>query len=399
MIATATSQPFDAARPNPWSAVGSMTLCVAMLIASEFLPVSLLTPIAADLKATPGIAGQAISISGLFAVVTSLFIATIAGRFDRRHVLSGLTGLMLISLILISMATNFAMLMVARAFLGIAIGGFWALSTATIMRIVPERHIPKALAVLFTGNAVATAFAAPMGSYLGEIVGWRGVFWALVPLATINLVWQWISLPAMSPTAPNPVTKVLGLLKRRQVAFATLAQMLTFGGAFTIFTYFRPFLETRTHANASELSLLLLALGVAGFAGTYGAGALATKQLHLLLRGLPLALGVVTLGLLNFESHLILVAGLLFVWGALNSAVPVSWANWMTKAVKDEPESAGGLLVAAIQLAIMSGAAFGGALLDHLSIGATLIGGTVLLVLASLVVGNGSRVAVADGRQ
>ena len=66
-----------------WSAVGSMTLCVALLIASEFMPVSLLTPIAADLKATEGMAGQAISISGLFALVTSLFIANIAGRFDR----------------------------------------------------------------------------------------------------------------------------------------------------------------------------------------------------------------------------------------------------------------------------------------------------------------------------
>ena len=63
-----------------------MALCVAMLIASEFMPVSLLTPIAADLRATEGMAGQAISVSGLFAVVTSLFIATIAGRFDRRYV-------------------------------------------------------------------------------------------------------------------------------------------------------------------------------------------------------------------------------------------------------------------------------------------------------------------------
>src|SRR3954453_20124969 len=83
---------------HAWSAVGAMTLCVAMLIASEFMPVSLLTPIAADLKATEGMAGQAISISGLFAVVTSLFIANIAGRFDRRHVLTGLTVLMLASL-------------------------------------------------------------------------------------------------------------------------------------------------------------------------------------------------------------------------------------------------------------------------------------------------------------
>ena len=101
-----------------WSAVGSMTLCVAMLIASEFMPVSLLTPIAEDLRATSGMAGQAISISGLFAVVTSLFIATIAGRIDRRHVLMGLTGLMLASLILIAEASNFAMLMGARRFWG-----------------------------------------------------------------------------------------------------------------------------------------------------------------------------------------------------------------------------------------------------------------------------------------
>lgn len=124
MIATATNQQTHTAAPSPWSAVGSMTLCVAMLIASEFLPVSLLTPIAADLHATEGMAGQAISISGMFAVITSLLIATVAGRFDRRHVLIVLTALMLASLVLIAEAKNFAMLMAARALLGITIGGF-----------------------------------------------------------------------------------------------------------------------------------------------------------------------------------------------------------------------------------------------------------------------------------
>src|SRR3954470_17357013 len=74
-------------RRQTWSAVGSMSMCVAMLIASEFMPVSLLTPIASDLGATEGMAGQAISISGLFAVVASLLIPTISSRFDRRHVL------------------------------------------------------------------------------------------------------------------------------------------------------------------------------------------------------------------------------------------------------------------------------------------------------------------------
>src|SRR4051812_24743714 len=376
-----------------WSAVGSMALCVAMLIASEFMPVSLLTPIAHDLHATDGMAGQAISISGLFAVITSLFIATIAGRFDRRHVLIGLTGVMLASLVLIAIAPNFLVLMAARALLGIVIGGFWALATATVMRLVPEDAVPKALGVVYTGNAVATAFAAPIGSYFGGIIGWRGVFWALTPIVVVNLIWQWISLPTMRPQRANPVGKLLGLLRRRHVAFAMVAVMFTFAGAFATFTYLRPFLESYTRVTLPQLSLLLLGLGVAGFAGTYGAGALLGRHLKSLLTGLPLTLAAVTLGMLATGHVLWPVVVMMIAWGTLNSAIPVAWSTWLAKGIKDEPESGGGLMVAAIQLAIMLGAAFGGLLLDHISIAASLIGGTVLLVVASVIVGNGSRIS------
>ena len=344
-------------------------------------------------------AGQAISISGLFAVVTSLFIATIAGRFDRRHVLIVLTGLMLASLVLIAEAQNFVGFMAARALLGITIGGFWALATATIMRLVREDSIPKALGILYTGNAVATAFAAPIGSYLGGIIGWRGVFWALTPIVALNLVWQCMSLPAMPPQTVNPVGKLFGLLKRHNVAFAMLGVMLTFAGAFATFTYLRPFLESYTRVNVPQLSLLLLGLGIAGFAGTYGASALVGKHLYRLMSGLPLALGAATLALLAVGHVFWAVGVALIMWGTLNSAIPVAWSTWLAKGIRDEPESGGGLMVAAIQLSIMLGAALGGLLLDHVSVAATFIGGTVLLVLASLTVGNGNRIAGADGRQ
>jgi len=367
-----------------------------MLIASEFLPVSLLTPIAADLRATEGMAGQAISISGLFAVVTSLFIATISGRFDRRHVLIVLTGLMLASLVFIAEAQSFAMLMAARALLGITIGGFWSLATATIMRLVPEDSVPKALSILYTGNAVATAFAAPIGSYLGGIIGWRGVFWALTPIVALNLVWQCMSLPAMPAQTVNPVGKLFGLLKRRHVAFAMIGVMLTFAGAFATFTYLRPFLESYRRVNVPQLSVLLLGLGIAGFAGTYGASVLLGRHLYRLMSGLPLALGAVTLSLLAVGHVFWAVALALIVWGTLNSAIPVAWSTWLAKGIRDEPESGGGLMVAAIQLSIMLGAAFGGLLLDHISVAATFIGGTVLLVLASLIVGNGNRINGAE---
>lgn len=370
-----------------------MAMCVGLLIAAEFMPVSLLTPIAADLDASNGLVGQAISVSGLFAVISSLLIAGAVARWNRRHVLLGLTLIMLVSLLLIAAAPNFPVLMTARALLGVTIGGFWALATATIIRLVPAHSLPKALGVLYTGNAVAVAFAAPIGSYLGGLIGWRGVFWALVPLAIVNLLWQWRSLPSMPAQARSTARRVsvFGLLRRRNVAFAMLGVMLSFAGAFSTFTYLRPFLEIRTGVDLRQLSLLLLGLGLAGFVGTYGASALLGRHLYRLLALLPLALAATTLAFLLLGHLLWPAASLLIVWGALNAAVPVAWSTWLAQGIADEPDAGGGLMVAAIQLAIMLGAGLGGLLLDHLSLSATWLGGAVVLLLAALVVGSGRR--------
>lgn len=377
---------------NSRSAVLSMSLCVAMLIAAEFMPVSLLTPIAADLRATDGMAGQAISVSGLFAVLASLTIASITSRFDRRNVLLSLTVVMLVSLVMIAMAPNFTLLMVARALLGIVIGGFWSLATATVTRLVSAEALPNALGTMYMGNAVATAFAAPVGSYLGGLIGWRGVFWALVPIVCFNLFWQWRSLPSMLPQKTTSISGQLALLGRRNVRFAVPAVMLTFAGAFSCFTYFRPFLEGETHVNLPQLSLLLFGLGVAGFIGTRGASTVLGTHLYRLLRWLPFALALITVLLLEVGSMYWPVAISLIAWGAVNSAIPVSWSAWIAHGIGDQPESGGGLIVAAIQLSILLGGAIGGALLDHVSINATFWGGATLLVMASLLVGDGSRI-------
>ncbi|WP_234880032.1 MFS transporter [Aeromonas veronii] len=349
-----------------------MSLCVALLIAAEFMPVSLLTPIATDLGASNGMAGLAIAISGLFAVPTSLLIAPLSHRLDRRHVLMGLVVVMLTSLIVIALSPNFTVLMVARALLGIVIGGFWALATATIMRLVSSQSVPKALGILYTGNAVATAFAAPIGSYLGGLIGWRGVFWLLVPLGVINLLWMVLCLPSMHSQA-RPYS-AFHLMRRPNVAIAIMGVTLTFAGAFSAFTYFRPFLETRTQVDLPQLSALLLALGLAGFVGTTAVSMLLRRHLYRMLRWLPLVLGVITLALLAVEHHFWNVALMLILWGALNSAIPVAWSAWITQGISDSPESGGGLMVAAIQLAITLGAAVGGWLLDSLSIRATFMG-------------------------
>src|SRR3954468_2674232 len=126
-----------------WGAVLALTLCVATLIASEFMPVSLLTPIAADLHVTEGQAGQAIAVSGIFALLTSLGIASATRGIDRRRVLLGLTLLMLASGIMVALAPSAAVFMAGRALIGVVIGGIWSMSAATIMRLVPSRDVPR----------------------------------------------------------------------------------------------------------------------------------------------------------------------------------------------------------------------------------------------------------------
>ena len=234
-----------------------------------------------------------------------------------------LTACMVASLVLIALAPNFAFLMVARALLGITIGGFWSLSTATLMRLVPEDVLPKAIGVLYMGNAVATAFAAPIGSYLGGVIGWRGVFWALVPLTAVSLAWQWVSLPAMPPQSAVPVGRVLALLGRRHVArrdgrrHADLRRRLRH-------LHLPAAVPRDVHACQPDRSCRCCCSASAwpASSGTYGATALVGRHLYAMLRGLPLALGAVTLAMLA-AGHLVWgVAAAMIAWGALNSGDP-----------------------------------------------------------------------------
>ncbi|MGO4175832.1 MFS transporter [Bosea sp. TAF32] len=374
-----------------WGAVLSMALCVAVLIASEFMPVSLLTPMAEGLRATEGQTGQAISISGLFAVAASMVITTAAGTLNRKWVLIALTGFMLVSLVMVAAALDFTVLMLGRALLGICIGGFWALAAAVIMRLVPESDVPRALALMYGGQAIAAAFAAPIGSYLGGIFGWRAVFWALTPIVAVNLVWHVIALPSLPARQRQGFRTMFGLLRRPYFLRGLIASMLSWGSAFTMFTYLRPFLEQVTGADVTTLSILLLVLGCAGFVGTWASGRYVSGSVAPLLKVPTLLMGGCTLGLLLFGGSVVAAGLFLAVWGAMNTTMSVIWMTWMSQNVDDAPEAAGSLMVAAIQASILLGAVVGGLLLDGLSISATFAGSVVVAVIGIALIGNGQR--------
>lgn len=268
---------------------------------------------------------------------------------------------------MIALASSYPVYMLGRALIGIVIGGFWSMSAATAIRLVPQRQVPRALAIFNGGNALATVVAAPLGSYLGATVGWRGAFLCLVPLAMVAFVWQCVSLPSMkSQRAPQPQGTVLGLFRRSTVFLGLLACGLFFMGQFTLFTYVRPFLETVTRVSSSGLSLILLAMGTAGFVGTLLISSALNARFYPTLVAIPLVMAAIAGTLLLAGYHPGSVAVLLSLWGLLATAAPTGWWMWIARTLPEDAEAGGGLMVAVIQLSIALGSTAGGLVFDIL---------------------------------
>ena len=381
--------------PHRWGAVFAMSLAAFALVASEFMPVSLLTPLAADLHISEGQAGQGISVSGLFALLTSLLIAAVAARVDRKRLLLALTLLMILSGTVVALAPNYLTFMLGRALIGVAIGGFWSLSAATAMRLVPSAHVPRALAIVNGGNALATVVAAPLGSFLGGLIGWRGAFFCVVPVAIIASLWLLASLPSIKTGSTTKTDNVFRLIKRATVALGMAAACVFFMGQFMLFTYLRPFLENVTHVSVTTLSLMLLVLGLAGLAGTFLIERFLRNSLYVPLMVIPLLMALIALGLLAWGSSPMATTVLLGLWGLVATAAPVGWWTWLSRVLPDDAEAGGGLMVAIIQLAIASGATLGGAVFDLSGYRATFELSAALLGVASLLAYLTSRRATA----
>lgn len=366
-----------------WGAVLALALGAFVLVASEFMPVSLLTPIAAELGVSEGQAGQSIGVSGAFALFTSLLLPLVAGRLDRKTLLLGLTLLMIASSTLAAFAPNYFLFMAGRALIGVAIGGFWSMSAATAMRLVPIHQVPRALAIVNGGNALATVVAAPLGSFLGGIVGWRGAFFCMVPIAALAFAWKLLSLPSMPAVPGRAAGNPFRLLKRPVVAYGMAATGLFFMGQFALFTYLRPFLERVTGVDVATLSLLLLVNGLAGFAGTILIGRFLKEALYRTLIVIPAVMALIAVAFIAFGGSLGITAVLLGAWGLIGTAAPVGWWTWLAKTLPQDAEAGGGLVVAVVQLAIMLGATGGGMLFDAGGHQASFSLSAVLLVLAA----------------
>lgn len=381
-VAAGQIEPASAA----WLAVFSLAMGVFGLLTAEYLPASLLTPMATDLGVSEALAGQAVTVTAVVALFAGLLVPRLTRNLDRRVVLLSFTLLMIVSNLLVALSSSLTIVLIMRILLGIALGGFWSMAAAVAMRLVPEKRVPRALSIIFSGIAVGTVVAVPLGSYLGGLYGWRSAFVAAAAVGVITLAFQWCALPKMAALKLIKTASVLELLRRPGISMGMFGCVLAHTGQYALFTYIRPALESVVQIDVNGLALMLLGFGIANFAGTLLAGWVIERSLRATLIIMPSLVGIAALAMILLPIEATGLMLLVALWGLAFGGIPVAWSNWVARSLPDQAESAGGMVVAAVQSSIAAGAALGGLVFGFSGVSGVFVVSGLVMLLAALVI-------------
>lgn len=361
-----------------WPPILALSLGIATVVASEFLPASVLPELAGDLGISEGTAGLAVAATAVAGAVTAPSIAVVLPRTNRRTVLVTLLLAALVSNVTVAVTPGFALLLLARVLLGVALAGYWSFAFAAGVAAMPGRDHVVSSALAF-GVSAATVVGVPVASVVSDVVGWRTTFAAATALSALAALSLVATLPSL-PAHPAAGLAMLGqALRNPKLVIGAFLVAVAVLGNFVAYPYIRiAIADTAPHATG----WLLLAWGIGGMVGNLAAGRFA-GHLRTLVAAAPLALGV-GLALTATASSLPVLVGAVVLWGLAFNSLPVATQLWMTRTEPERTESALSLQVMAFQVAITLGSAVGGALLDDYGVTVVLVAGAVAAIAAGI---------------
>jgi predicted MFS family arabinose efflux permease len=355
-----------------WFAVMTLAATSLVLSTGEFLPPSLLPAMASSLDISEGQAGQAVTATAFAGLLTAPLIGTLAPRLDRRLLLSALALAAAASNIAVAVASEFTVLLVARLVLGIAIGGFWAMSLAVAARLSAPHHAGRSIALVNLGATVATVAGVPFGILIGTWLDWRAAFIVIGILAGLVALMLIVSLPAVPADDVTGARALADTIRTPGLTIGLVGHTLTMLSSFAAFTYIRPALALNVDLTDGSVAALVAAYGAGSVAGGVIAGSLVDQHLRVLRYGMPFVLAASIGCVLVFAQHLWVVTTAVVLWGAVFGGWLIVVSAWVGRVVPSRLEAASGLVVAGYQLAIALGAGVGGVLIDGAGIEVTL---------------------------
>lgn len=376
-------QSADAPARLPWFALLALAMTGFICILTETIPAGLLPLIGEGLHVTQSMAGQLITLYAIGSLVAAIPFTIFTGGYRRRPLLIFIIVGFLVFNTVTALSTSYALTLVARFFAGVAAGAAWGMIAGYARRMVPDALKGRALAVAMVGTPIALTFGVPIGTLLGDLIGWRAVF-GLMSLMTLVLIawvlWKVPDYPGQSAEQRMTVGQVFVLPGIRPILAVVLIWMLAHN---ILYTYISPFLEPS--GLAGNVGLVLLVFGLAALISIWIVGLWVDRMLRWLvlisLFCFALAAGILWAGA---ESAPIVYAAVA-LWGLTFGGA----ATLLQTALADASGEEGVDVVMPINttvwnLAIAGGGIVGGALLE--AVGVQWFPAVLLMLLVSALI-------------
>ncbi|MCO6545598.1 MAG: sugar transporter [Gilliamella sp.] len=255
-------------RSRVWSSILCLAFAAFIFNTTEFVPVGLLPNIAESFSMDVAHAGLLLTIYAWAVSLLSLPLTVLTSKMERRKLLILLFCLFIGSHILAGVAWNFYSLMIARIGIACAHAVFWAITTPLAVRLAPNGKKAKAMGFIVIGVSMATILGIPIGTIIGQLVGWRVTFLCIAGIAFCVMILLLRLLPAVPSMDIISIKNIPMVLKRPILLNIYLLIAIIIAGHFTAYTYITPFMKNIGGFNQNVIVLLLLVVGFSGMIGS-----------------------------------------------------------------------------------------------------------------------------------
>ncbi|MDF2705157.1 MAG: araJ [Nonomuraea muscovyensis] len=327
---------------------------------TEFGIIGLLPEVAADFRVTEPVAGYLVSGYALSVAIGAVALTAAIARFDRKKVLLALMVLFIAGNLISAIAPSYPMLMVGRIVAALCHGAFFGVGSVVAADMVAPNRRAGAIALMFAGLTVANVLGVPLGTLLGQQLGWRSTFWAITVIGVVALAGIRVLVPATPAPAETSLRGELGVFRRPQVWISAAVTVLAFGGMFGAFTYIAFTLTEVSGFATTTVPWLLVLFGLGTFAGNFAGGKAADRALNTsLIVILALLAAVLVVFALTAQSKVMTVVSLLLL-GAVGLATAPGLQLRIMGYAQDAPTMASGANIAAFNIGNALGAWLGG---------------------------------------
>ncbi|WP_281646462.1 MFS transporter [Parendozoicomonas sp. Alg238-R29] len=366
----------------------ALTLSAFAIGTTEFVIVGLLPTIAQDLHVSLPSAGLLVSLYAFGVAIGAPVLTALTNRWNRKSVLLSLMGLFIIGNLLAWKAPGYSSLIVARILTGLAHGVFFSIGSTIATSLVAKEKEASAIAIMFTGLTVALVTGVPLGTWIGQMLGWRATFMVVSILGVIALAGSAMLVPRnLKQAAPARIRDQLQVLTHPRLLLVYAMTAAGYGGTFAAFTYIAPILEQVSGFQSNAVSLVMLVYGVSVAVGNIWGGKLADRKGP--VHALTVIYGMLALILFVFTftaGHPVTAVLTVLVWGGFAFGnVPGLQVYVVKLATKYTPKAvdvASGLNIAAFNIGIAVGSIIGGHVVSDMTLMDTPWIGALIVIFA-----------------